>query len=65
MAPWARDRRNKEIGLYLQQNMLDATVAYGMAHFTRILGWSPEELVFFFTLTHTLHSSLSILILSH
>ncbi|KAB8288222.1 hypothetical protein EYC80_010223 [Monilinia laxa] len=43
MAPWARDRRNKEIGLYLQQNMLDATVAYGMAHFTRILGWSPEE----------------------
>ncbi|KAF7927216.1 hypothetical protein EAE99_005547 [Botrytis elliptica] len=43
MAPWARDRRNKEIGLYMQQNMLDATVAYGMAHFTRILGWSPEE----------------------
>ncbi|TEY71180.1 hypothetical protein BOTCAL_0099g00060 [Botryotinia calthae] len=43
MAPWARDRRNKEIGLYLQQNMLDATVAYGMAHFTRVLGWSPEE----------------------
>ncbi|QSZ33362.1 hypothetical protein DSL72_002950 [Monilinia vaccinii-corymbosi] len=43
MAPWARDRRNKEIGLYMQQNMLDATVAYGMAHFTRILGWSPDE----------------------
>ncbi|CAD6442425.1 ce38a3c4-4cb8-4bcf-8559-aec471d2970a [Sclerotinia trifoliorum] len=43
MAPWARDRRNKEIGLYMQQNMLDATVAYGMAHFTRILGWTPEE----------------------
>ncbi|TGO41073.1 hypothetical protein BHYA_0027g00510 [Botrytis hyacinthi] len=43
MAPWARDRRNKEIGLYMQQNMLDATVAYGMAHFTRVLGWSPEE----------------------
>ncbi|ESZ90061.1 hypothetical protein SBOR_9549 [Sclerotinia borealis F-4128] len=43
MAPWARDRRNKEIGLYMQQNMLEATVAYGMAHFTRILGWSPEE----------------------
>ncbi|RAL61530.1 hypothetical protein DID88_009569 [Monilinia fructigena] len=43
MAPWARDIRNKEIGLYMQQNMLDATVAYGMAHFTRILGWSPEE----------------------
>jgi len=23
--------------------MLDATVAYGMAHFTRVLGWTPEE----------------------
>ncbi len=42
-APWARSRRQKEIGLYQQQNMLDASSAYGPAHFTRVLGWSPQE----------------------
>ncbi|TVY56631.1 Secondary metabolism regulator LAE1 [Lachnellula cervina] len=41
--PWPKDARWKEIGLYQQQNMLDASSAYGQAHFTRVLGWSPEE----------------------
>ncbi|KAH9212142.1 putative methyltransferase [Leptodontidium sp. 2 PMI_412] len=43
VAPWAKNRRQKEIGLYQQQNMLDASSSYGAAHFTRVLGWSSEE----------------------
>ncbi|TVY43919.1 Secondary metabolism regulator [Lachnellula subtilissima] len=41
--PWPKDPRWKEVGLYQQQNMLDASSAYGQAHFTRVLGWSVEE----------------------
>jgi hypothetical protein len=41
--PWPKGRRQKEIGLYQQQNMLDASSSYGQAHFTRVLGWSKEE----------------------
>ncbi|KAL2071258.1 hypothetical protein VTL71DRAFT_12493 [Oculimacula yallundae] len=43
LGPWAKNRRQKEIGLYQQQNMLDASSAYGAAHFTRVLGWSNDE----------------------
>ncbi|CZS88133.1 related to TAM domain methyltransferase [Rhynchosporium graminicola] len=43
LGPWAKNRRQKEIGLYQQQNMLDASSAYGAAHFTRVLEWSSEE----------------------
>lgn len=41
--PWPKNRRLKEIGLYQQQNMLDASVSYGQAHFTRVLDWTAEE----------------------
>ncbi|KAF8858394.1 TAM domain methyltransferase [Acephala macrosclerotiorum] len=40
--PWAKGKM-KKIGLYQQQNMLDASSSYGQAHFTRVLGWSVEE----------------------
>ncbi|TVY81903.1 Secondary metabolism regulator [Lachnellula suecica] len=42
-SPWAKDPRWKEIGAYQQHNMLEAASAYGQAHFTRVLGWSPDE----------------------
>ncbi|KAG9232192.1 putative methyltransferase [Amylocarpus encephaloides] len=42
-SPWPRDRRRKEMGLYQQQNMFDASSSYGQAHFTRILGWTSQE----------------------
>lgn len=29
--------------MYMQANMMDASSAYGSAHFTRVLGWSIEE----------------------
>ncbi|RDW82220.1 hypothetical protein BP6252_03332 [Coleophoma cylindrospora] len=42
-SPWPRDRTLREVGLYQQQNMFDASSSYGQAHFTRVLGWSPQE----------------------
>ncbi len=40
---WPKDKTQKEVGAYQLQNMLDETTSYGMAHFTRVLGWSVEE----------------------
>lgn len=42
-SPWAKDKKWKELGLYQQHQMLDATSSYGQAHFTRVLGWSKQE----------------------
>ncbi|CAG8972001.1 hypothetical protein HYALB_00008286 [Hymenoscyphus albidus] len=42
-SPWAKEKRWKELGLYQQHQMLDATSSYGQAHFTRVLGWSKQE----------------------
>lgn len=43
VTPWPRNKLHKEMGMYQQQNMLDASSSYGSAHFTRVLGWSIEE----------------------
>jgi hypothetical protein len=40
---WPRDQKQKEIGRFMQQNMLDGSSSFGMAHFTRVLGWSRLE----------------------
>ena len=42
-SPWAKDKEMKTIGAYQLLNMLDAASSYGQAHFTRVLGWSPDE----------------------
>ena len=42
-SPWPKDKELKTIGAYQLLNMLDAASSYGQAHFTRVLGWSPEE----------------------
>jgi hypothetical protein len=41
--PWPKDKEMKTIGAYQLLNMLEAASSYGQAHFTRVLGWSPEE----------------------
>lgn len=41
--PWAKNRHLKTIGAYQQQNVLDGTISYEQAHFTRVLGWSADE----------------------
>lgn len=40
---WPKDKEMKTLGAYQLLNMLDAASAYGQAHFTRVLGWSPAE----------------------
>jgi hypothetical protein len=42
-SPWPKDKEMKTIGSYQVLNMLDSASIYGQAHFTRVLGWSPEE----------------------
>ncbi|RJE21094.1 Methyltransferase [Aspergillus sclerotialis] len=41
--PWPKDPKLKEIGRYQQVNMLEGLDAYTLALFTRILGWSTEQ----------------------
>ncbi|KKY15468.1 putative tam domain methyltransferase [Diplodia seriata] len=43
MAPWAKDRKLKEIGKYALIHVLEAIEAYSLALFTRVLKYSPEE----------------------
>lgn len=44
---WARDRRFKEIGHWVNQNMLQGAEALTLALFTRALGWTPQEVEIF------------------
>lgn len=43
MAPWAKDKRLKEIGKYALIHVLEAIEAYSLALFTRVLKYTPEE----------------------
>jgi hypothetical protein len=40
---WPKDKYMKTLGAFQLMNMLDAAQSYGQAHFTRVLGWAPEE----------------------
>ena len=39
LSPWPRDPKQKEIGRYMQVQMIDAVESYGLAPLTRVLGW--------------------------
>lgn len=39
----------KELGRYQQVNMIEGLESYSLALFTRVLGWSNEEVQVFFT----------------
>ncbi|WEW57333.1 hypothetical protein PRK78_002798 [Emydomyces testavorans] len=41
---WPKDRKMKELGKYQQLQMWHGLSSYTMAPFTRVLGWSPEEI---------------------
>ena len=42
--PWPKDPKLKEIGKYLQAQFMDSVRAYSTALFSRILGWSHDEI---------------------
>ncbi|KAH8692925.1 putative methyltransferase [Talaromyces proteolyticus] len=39
LSPWAKDPKLKELGRYMQVQMLDAVEAYALALLSRVLGW--------------------------
>jgi hypothetical protein len=43
LSPWPRDLRLKELGKYMQVQMLDAVESYGLAPLTRVLGWDSTR----------------------
>jgi hypothetical protein len=43
LSPWSSDPKLKELGRYMQVQMLDAVESYGLAPLTRVLGWSMEK----------------------
>jgi hypothetical protein len=45
---WPSDKQQKEIGRYNLCSLLMAIEAYGLALFTRVLGWSNEKTQVFF-----------------
>jgi hypothetical protein len=45
--PWARGKKNKMLGVLCQQNLTEGVASLSMAAFTRILGWTREEMEVF------------------
>lgn len=43
IGPWAKGRRNKELGIYYRAQFVDAVEPFTMALFTRVLGYTAEE----------------------
>lgn len=43
LSPWPKDPKQKEMGRYMQLQMLDAVESYGLAPLTRVLGWSTTR----------------------
>lgn len=43
MHPWPKDPKLKEIGRYQEVQLAQAIPAYTPALFTRVLGWTKEE----------------------
>lgn len=41
--PWPKNEKDKELGLWSQQNWLDGCQGFSLAYLTRVLGWKPEE----------------------
>lgn len=45
--PWARGKKNKLLGAVTVQNLSEGIASMSTAAFTRILGWSQEQLEVF------------------
>lgn len=43
LSTWPADRRYRELGRYMNANMMDSLEAYSLALFTRVLGWDPGK----------------------
>ncbi|KAL7273375.1 hypothetical protein RUND412_003776 [Rhizina undulata] len=44
LGPWAKGKREKDLGLYWRQSYIDGAESFTLALFMRILGWEKERL---------------------
>lgn len=44
IAPWARGNKNKILGAMVAENLSEGVASMSTAAFTRLLGWSQEQL---------------------
>ena len=44
LSPWPADRKYRQLGKYMNIQMMDAIEPYSLALFTRVLKWEPERL---------------------
>ncbi|GAB1740059.1 hypothetical protein NU219Hw_g4980t1 [Hortaea werneckii] len=44
LAPWPKDKRYRNLGRYMNVQMLDAIEPYSLALFSRVLKWKPERI---------------------
>lgn len=47
MNPWPRDPKYKELGMWNCENFSAGVSGFSIALFTRVLGWTPEQLEVF------------------
>ncbi len=47
MNPWPKDRKYKELGAWVHENMNESLQALTLALFNRVLSWTPEEIEVF------------------
>lgn len=45
--PWPREKKYKELGMWVQENFATGIEAMSLALFTRVLGWSKDEVTVF------------------
>jgi len=43
IGPWAKGKKNKELGIYYRAQFIDAVEPFTMALFTRVLGYTAEQ----------------------
>lgn len=43
LSPWPAERRYRELGRYMNAQMIDSLEPYSLALFTRVLKWKPEQ----------------------
>ena len=44
LSPWPKDRKLRNLGRYLNVQMMDAIEPYSLALFSRVLKWEPERI---------------------
>ncbi|GKT57135.1 methyltransferase domain-containing protein [Colletotrichum tofieldiae] len=58
--PWPKDKKLNDLGAWSQSSTLMGVEAISMALFTRVLGWSPEEVTVFCADVRNAHKKIGV-----